>query len=90
VKEALEMPSRRPGDHGLVAIGRYKVEDGILTMLDDEDRPLRDRKGIVQRTLQPDEDAATIARKLTRDQHLRMSDKNDFSRPLDYGDTGWR
>ena len=38
-------PASRSNPYGLVAIGRYKVEDNILTMLDDEDRPLRDKKG---------------------------------------------
>jgi hypothetical protein len=60
-------PPSRQSPYGLCAIGRYRVEDNILIMLDDDDRPLRDKKGVVRRTLEPGEDAATVARKLTRD-----------------------
>lgn len=64
-----------------------KAED-ILTMLDDEDRPLRDRKGFVRRTLEPGEDASIIARMLTRDMSMRQADANDFNRRIEYPDLG--
>ena len=60
-----------------------KAED-ILTMLDDEDRPLRDRKGFVRRTLEPGEDASIIAKKLRRNMHMRQADANEFNRRIEY------
>jgi hypothetical protein len=82
-------PPSSQSPHGICAIGRYKVEDNILTMLDDDDKPLRDPKGIVKRTLEPGEDAAMVARKLTRDIAGR-SEQDGFNRQIDYGPTGWR
>jgi hypothetical protein len=60
----------------------------ILTMLDDEGRPLRDRRGFVRRTLEPGEDASIIARKLTRNMHMRQADANEFNRRIEYPDLG--
>jgi hypothetical protein len=61
-------------------------------MLDDNDKPIRDGRGVLKRTLEPGEDAAAVARKLTRDIHMRQADSDGFHRDLRpyYDDTGWR
>jgi hypothetical protein len=82
-------PGSRQNPYGVCAIGRYKVEDGILTMLDDNDKPLRDRRGPIRRTLEAGEDPVAVAKKLTRDMSMSRRE-NDFNRPLFYPDVGWR
>jgi hypothetical protein len=44
----------------------------------------------MRRTLEPEEDAAAVARKLTRDIHIRLTERDGFNRLLYYPDEGWR
>jgi hypothetical protein len=85
----LRQPSGRKGDYGLVALGNDTLEGNILTMVDEDGKPLREKHGIMRRTLEPGEDAAAVARKLTRDIHIRQADSNDFNRRLEYPPIGW-
>ena len=51
---------------------------------------LRNRKGVIKRTLKAGENAEAVARKLTRDMHMRRPEDNWFNQPLHYPDVGWR
>jgi hypothetical protein len=85
----LRRPSGHPDDHGLVAIGHYTVEDGVLTMLDDDGKPLRERGKIIKRTLAEGDDPEQVARRITRDIAVRP-DPDGFRAPIHYPDVGWR
>jgi hypothetical protein len=71
---------------GQVAEGRYTWEDGVVTLVDQDGTPLRDRKGkVYEKKLTPQEDPHTIARRLTKQRfHDHGGDKQDFWRPLTY------
>lgn len=74
----LRPPSGRLGDYGLVALGNYTVEDNVLTMVDDDGKPLRQKGKVVKHTLADGENAETIARKLTLDIVRLQPDKDGF------------
>jgi hypothetical protein len=71
---------------GQVAEGRYTWEDGVVTLVDHDGVPLRDRRDkVYEKKLTPEEDPHVIGCRLTKQRFQdRGGDKQDFSRPLNY------
>lgn len=80
------------GDPGVVTLGYYVVQDGLLTMTDGEGTPVRPgmSREFVTHRLEPGEVAAEVAKRLTREVRLmvRGDDRGGFNRPLVYPNKG--
>lgn len=86
----LRPPNGRPNDYGLVALGNYTLEGNVLTMVNDDGKPLRHKGAIIKRTLADGEVPEVIAKKLTADIARRADRTDDFNRPIYYPTGGWR
>ena len=78
---------------GQVALGFYVLDDGgVVTMTDRQGKPAEDMNGKkYSHPLEPNEDAAAIARKMTRELRLALQGNapiNDFDRPIKYPKMG--
>jgi hypothetical protein len=71
------------GDPGAVEVGYYSVEGDMLTMCDENGRPVAK-----PRRLQVDEDPHIVAGRLTRERWLKTNDASNFNRRLNYGPLG--
>lgn len=71
------------GDPGAVEPGYYSVEQGMLTLHDEQGRPVAG-----PRRLNSSEDPHVIAGRLTRERWLRTNDTKGFNRPLNYRSLG--
>jgi hypothetical protein len=71
---------------GQVAVGRYTWENGIVTLVDHDGVPLRDRRGkVYEKKLTPQEDPHVVAGRLTKQRFYDQGGgKQDFWRPLTY------
>jgi hypothetical protein len=71
---------------GQVEEGKYTWEDGIVTLVEHDGTPLRDRRGkVYEKKLTPEENPRTIAGRLTKQRWRdHGGDKQSFSRPLNY------
>jgi hypothetical protein len=71
---------------GQVEPGNYTHADGIVTLVNHDGVPLRDRRGkVYEKKLTPQEDPHVIGCRLTKQRfHDRGGDKQSFSRPLNY------
>jgi hypothetical protein len=70
------------GDPGAVEPGHYSVSGDMLTMHDENGRPLGKTK------LSPDDDAHVVAGRLTRERWLKTTGASDFHRKLNYQNYG--
>jgi hypothetical protein len=81
-----------PGDLGQVAEGYYFVENGTLTMCNEEGVPLRDENtGRIAMKLLHGEDEKGLAKRLTLQQH-RAANRDEmagFHRPIRYRNLGF-
>jgi len=79
-------PATDGGNPGEVAIRHYVVENGnTVVMTDDEGVPIRHRDVETRVVLKPDQTAEQVARRLTRDMHVRGTDPHGgFYRRLRY------
>jgi hypothetical protein len=71
---------------GQVEPGNYTHADGIVTLVNHDGVPLRERKGkVYEKKLTPEEDPRVIGCRLTKQRYYDYGgSKSDFSRPLDY------
>lgn len=70
---------RDSGDPGAAEIGYYTVQDGILTMRDENGKAT----GLSQE-LRPGDDPKRVAGRLARAAWAQEASKSDFNRPLHY------
>jgi hypothetical protein len=80
----------RDDDPGQVAIGYYKLEDGVLTMTNSKGVPVR---GLstgkpIQHVMRDGDNAHSIASRLTLTTRRAVSGETDFNRPLNYSRHG--
>jgi hypothetical protein len=76
-------PGRDDGDPGACEVGHYKVENNFVVMCNADGRPTGKKQN-----LGPDDDAHSIAARLTREAWLRRARANDFNRRIDWPSSG--
>jgi hypothetical protein len=80
----------RNDDPGQVAVGYYKLEDGLLTMTNPKGVPVRSPNTgkPIQHVMRDGENARSIASRLTLTIRRAVSGETDFNRPLNYSRHG--
>jgi hypothetical protein len=73
--------NERTGDPGEAAIGWYFIQDGVLTMCDENGKPL---DGVKFTAAVTEANARAVAAQLTK-QRWSESRTNDFDGPIAYG-----